>query len=225
MNKVTNYQNISAGQDCTQIFREAYENRYTWDNKSFSGYKGDLLLNLNNKSFEGSFILGSDLKSQIYGIDNDQVVKLVSSQLWEVSIHRVRRSFNEVHGKNTFLAGDINEDGIEILVGGKNNGDKYRIKDNIITMVYRHIHGTLICINTKSTIETGLGYLSNAYTSQYLDPITTIPSCVKNNFQDTFKPLFPDGPWVLTERVITKEAQENEDKETKRFVFLNIRQL
>lgn len=101
-----------------------------------------------------------------------KIHKAISSQLWEVAIHRVRRSFEQTHGKNTFTFGDTNEIGSEVIVGGKNEGDKYRVKNDVVTMVYRHIHGNLIIILTKDVTHTGNGYLSKSYSSQYLDPIS-----------------------------------------------------
>jgi hypothetical protein len=140
--------------ECTQVFKAAYENRYTWA-PGFTGYKGSCAWTDGKKTLEGFFTLGQDFKANVNGIDDENIHKAISSQLWEVAIHRVRRSFENTHGKNTFTFGDINEIGSEILVGGKNNGDRYRVKDNVVTMVYRHIHGSLIIILTKEVIHTG----------------------------------------------------------------------
>ena len=52
---------IPKGSDCTDIFRSAYENRYTW-NEEFSGYKGLFLYTNSDGHFEGSFVLGKDLE-------------------------------------------------------------------------------------------------------------------------------------------------------------------
>ena len=65
-------------------------------------------------------------------IDNEEIVKLISSQLFEVTIHRVKRDFEKVHSENNFQLIREDEKGIEILVSGKSAGDKYRIKDNKI---------------------------------------------------------------------------------------------
>jgi hypothetical protein len=70
-----------------------------------------------------------------------------------VAIHRVRRSFEQTHGDNTFTAGDTDAVGLEVIVSGKGAGDRYRIKDNVVTMVHRHIHGTVVTIFTGSTME------------------------------------------------------------------------
>ena len=54
----------------------------------------------------------------------------------------------------------------------REQGDKYRIKDDVVTMVHRHIHGTVVTIYTTDVTDTGAGYLSHTYTSQYADPAT-----------------------------------------------------
>ena len=73
------------------------------------------------------------------------------------------------HKDNQFRAGDSTDEGLEVLVGGKGEGDKYRIKDDVVTMVHRHIHGTVVTIHTEEVTDTGSGYLSKRYSSQYAD--------------------------------------------------------
>jgi hypothetical protein len=196
---------IAAGSDCTAAFRAAYENRYTWD-PGFGGYSGRCVWEQGEQRAEGRFQVGADLKAQVEGIADEAIHKAVASQLWEVAIHRVRRSFEQTHGENTFTAGDTDAVGTEVIVGGKNAGDRYRIKDYVVTMVHRHIHGTVVTIFTESTTDTGRGYLSRSYTSQYADPATGEARGGLSRFTDTFVPLTGDGPWVLSERVVETEA-------------------
>ena len=148
---------------------------------------------------------------------------LISSQLWEVAIHRVRRSFETVHGANKFNFGTKNDLGVEIIVEGKNKGDRYRVNNNIVTMVYRHIHSRLIQIFTDKVTYTGTGYLSKEYTSQYLDPITAEPLQGKTFFSDNFAPLYQKGPWVLTERSIITEPFQGKLGSNDKFTFSNLK--
>ena len=92
------------------------------------------------------------------------------------------------------------------IVGGKGEGDRYRIKGDVVTMVHRHIHGTVVTIFTESTTDTGSGYLSRSYTSRYSDPATGEAKGGISRFTDTFVPLSEAGPWVLSERVVETEA-------------------
>jgi len=202
---------LAPGSDATAAFRAAYENRYTWD-PGFGGYRGRCVWEQPGaagepvRRLEGSFQVGADLKAQVEGIDDAEVHKAIASQLWEVAIHRVRRSFEQTHGENTFSAGDTDAVGTEVVVGGKNAGDRYRIKDDVVTMVHRHIHGTVVTIFTESVTHTGSGYLSRSYTSRYADPATGEPKGGLSRFTDTFVPLVEGGPWVLRERLVETET-------------------
>ena len=209
---------------CTEFFKAAYENRYTWES-NFPGYKGNCSWTDGKRKIKGTFCLGKDLKAIVNEIDDEQINKAISSQLWEVAIHRVRRSFAQTHGKNTFAFGDTNEIGSEIIVGGKNEGDKYRVKNNVVTMVHRHIHGNLIVILTKDVTHTGKGYLSKSYSSQYLDPISKKDLKGKNFYKDEFFPLFKGGPWVLTSRSIHQESLEGSILSKQAFSFSDIKSI
>ena len=200
---------IAPGSDCTAAFRAAYENRYTWE-PGFGGYSGRCVWEQDDQRVEGTFKVGADLKAQVEGIDNEEIHKAIASQLWEVCIHRVRRSFEQTHGDNTFTAGDTDAVGTEVIVGGKNAGDRYRIKGDVVTMVHRHIHGTVVTIFTLATTDTGAGYLSRRYSSVYSDPATCAARGGTSHFTDTFVPLAGTGPWVLSERVIAADAGSDE---------------
>lgn len=210
----------SPGSDCREAFRAAYENRYTWD-PGFSGYSGRCIWQQGDRSVEGRFEVGADLKAKVTGIDDAEVEKAMASQLWEVAIHRVRRSFDQVHGDNTFTAGSTTDEGLEVLIGGKGEGDRYRIKDRVVTMVHRHIHGTVVTIHTGSTTDTGSGYLSRTYTSQYADPSTGEARGGLSRFEDTFVPLETRGPWILEQRVINTEAHGETPAGTQTFRFFD----
>ena len=202
---------LAAGSDATAAFRAAYENRYTWE-PGFGGYRGRCVWEQPaaggqpGRSLQGSFVVGADLKAQVEGIEDQEVHKAIASQLWEVAIHRVRRSFEQTHGENTFTAGDTDAVGTEVIVGGKNAGDRYRIHNDVVTMVHRHIHGTVVTIFTESVTHTGSGYLSRTYTSRYADPASGTARGGLSRFTDTFVPLVEGGPWVLSERVVETEA-------------------
>jgi hypothetical protein len=209
------------GSDCTAEFRAAYENRYTWDG-SFPGYRGSCIWEQGEQRLEGKFTVGADLKANLEGFSNEDVHKAMASQLWEVAIHRVRRSFEQTHGANTFIAGDTNEIGLEVIVGGKNSGDRYRIKNNVVTMVHRHIHGTVVTIFTESTTDTGSGYLSRSYTSEYSDPVSGENKGGISRFTDSFTPLGKSNLWVLKERLVASDAFADTPASQQSFRFENM---
>ena len=74
--------------NCKEIFKKAYENRYTWKN-DFQGYQGKCIFFTNDNIHKGNFVLGTDFKPNIQNIEDEKVVKSIASQLFEVCIHRV----------------------------------------------------------------------------------------------------------------------------------------
>ena len=95
-------------------------------------------------------------KPNIKKIEDEKIVKNISSQLFEVCIHRVKREFKSVHAENNFNLLKNSDSGIEMRVSGKNQGDKYRVKNDCINMVYRKIHGTIIEIFVEEFLHTGI---------------------------------------------------------------------
>ncbi len=209
------------GKDCRDLFQNAYENRYTWG-PFFKGYKGRCKWKNEDSEFEGSFSLSKDLKPRIFQIENKEAEKAIYSQLWEVAIHRIKRDFLSVHGANTFIAGDSNDIGLEVIVGGNSKGDRYRIKDNIVTMVHRNIHGKLIIIFTKEVMNTSNGYLSKTYTSQYFNPINLKPLNSLSLFEDSYTQISDNGPFVLSSRTIKKSAYQSHPPTEEQFLFLDL---
>ena len=203
--------------NCKKIFQKAYDKRYTW-NTEFTGYEGKCIFFANNNSCEGKFVVGKDFKPEIYNIDDQNIVKSISSQLFEVSIHRVKRKFEEVHSKNNFKLIKNSESGIEMIVSGKSEGDKYRVKNNCINMVYRKIHGIIIEIYVQEFFDTGSGFLSKRYTSQQINPKTFKANALKLEYEDKFINIGLPDIWMLNSRVI-KYLNKNQEEETQKFIF------
>jgi len=195
---------IAPGTDVRDLFRAAYENRYTWE-PGFAGYRGICEWQQGERLVRGRFQVGADLRGTVEDIDDAEVEKALQQQLWEVCIHRVRRPFEQTHADNTFTAASLEATGLEIEVGGRSAGDRYRIADDVVTMVHRHIHGTVVTIHTEEITETGSGYLSRRYSSRYSDPSNGEPKGPAQHFVDTFAPLGDGGPWVLQERVVSAD--------------------
>ena len=203
--------------NCKEIFKKAYENRYTWKN-DFHGYQGKCIFLTNNNIHKGDFILGKDFKPNIQKIEDEKVVKSIASQLFEVCIHRVKREFESVHSENNFNLVNNSISGIEMSVSGKNQGDKYRVKNDCINMVYRKIHGTIIEIFVEEFSHTGIGVLSKKYSSQSIDPNTLEAVSQKLEYEDEFANIGAADCWILNSRTI-KYLNQNQEEETQKFVF------
>lgn len=201
-----------------ELFRTAYENRYTWD-KSFPGYTADVTYTHNGQVYEGTATVTADLKATVEGIEDEAAAKSVHNQLFEVAIHRVRRPFEASHGQNTFSYGQPQTDGaVEILVGGKGEGDRYQVRNDEVTLVYRHIHGVVVTIHTFSTHDTGAGYLAHRYDSVYHDPNTGEQKGGLSDFEDTYEAV---GDFQILSRRYVETVIDGRD-EVQEFKFSNI---
>jgi len=202
--------------NCKEIFRKAYENRYTWRN-NFNGYQGKCIFLVNNNTHEGEFLLGKDFKPKIKKIEDEKIIKSIANQLFEVCIHRVKREFKSVHSENHFNLLKSSELGVEMSVSGKNQGDKYRVKNNCINMVYRKIHGIIIEIFVEEFFDTGIGFLSKKYSSQSIDPDTLKAKSQKLEYEDEFTNIGEKDYWILNSRTI--KYLNNNQEEIQKFVF------
>ena len=198
-----------------EMVQAAYENRYTWD-KSFPGYTTDVTLKLGDETFEGTAKVNPDLSAEVFGVEDETAHKIIKNQLWEVAIHRVRRPFEKSHGENTFAIEGTDENGAtKIAVGGKADGDAYKVKDNEFVMVHRHIHGVVVTINTESSYDTGSGYLSHKYDSVYHDPKTGEQKQGRSQFTDEYTAV---GDYT----VLQKRSVISEDGPTMEVSFSNL---
>jgi Protein of unknown function (DUF3386) len=201
-----------------ELFRAAYENRYTWE-RSFPGYTADVTYKQGNEVFTGKIRVPATLKPEVLDVENEEAKQAIHGQLFEVAIHRIRRTFEETHSSNTFSYGKTDENGaVEILMGGKASGDKYKLNKNEVTLVHRQIHGVVVTINTFSSHETGEGYLSHTYDSVYHDPKTGEQKGGKSDFVDEYEKV---GNYViLNRRQITTDL--GGETAVQEFTFSNI---
>ena len=208
---------VSTKFNCKEIFKEAYNNRYTWP-KTFNGYSGKCIFVENGTATEGNFILDGNFKPEIINISDKNIVKGLSSQLFEVAIHRVKREYNEVHKNNNFKFLEETDKGIKMEVLGKNEGDKYTVKDKKINMVLRKIHGVVIEIFVQEFIDTGDGFLSKRYSSQQLNIETLTPKSNILEYEDDFVNLGINNIWVLGSRII-KFLDDNDKENEIKYIF------
>ncbi len=187
-----------------ELFRAAYENRYTWD-ANFPGYSTDITVKQGDRRYIGKARINHDLTYDITDVSDEQAQELIKGQVWEIAVHRVRKPFEETHGKNVFELGETDETGaVAIAVSGKAMGDGYKVRNNVVSLVHRHIHSVVVTINTFSTIDTGEGYLADRYDSVYHDANT---GELKGSSQseDTYANI--SGYYILTRRIITEDKQ------------------
>jgi hypothetical protein len=204
-----------------EFFQAAYENRYTWD-QNFPGYTADITYKYDGQELTGKVKIDANLKAEVLDVEDEAAKKAIHGQAWEIAIHRVRRAFADTHGANTFSYGKTDETGaVEILMGGKAEGDKYKVRNNEVCHVHRLIHGTYVTIDTFSSHDTGAGYLSHTYDSVYHDPQTGAQKGGKSVFTDEYEKV---GEYsILNRREIRTEIEGKVS--VQEFIFSNIQLL
>ena len=81
-----------------------------------------------DKTFTGQVRVNQDLSTEVLNVDGLVVKKELYSQLWEITIHRIRRAFEDTQGQNTFRYGETDDTGAaELLVGGESKGNSYKV--------------------------------------------------------------------------------------------------
>jgi hypothetical protein len=201
-----------------ELFQAAYENRYTWDG-NFPGYTADITYKYDDRVIKGQVRIDASLKAEVLNIEDEAAKKAIHGQAWEIAVHRVRRSFDQTHGANSFRYGSTDANGaVEIFVGGKSEGDKYKVRNNEVCHVHRLIHGTFVTIDTFSSHDTGEGYLSHTYNSVYHDPETGAQKGGKSDFTDEYEKV--GNYYILNRREIRTETAGN--LAIQEFIFSNI---
>lgn len=202
------------------LFRAAYENRYTWDG-NFPGYSADVELKQGEEVYTGSLRINRDYSVEVTGIEDEEVRQSVYTQLRDVVTHRKRNSFEESHGKNTFSTGTADGTGaVEILVKGDSMGSNYKIRGTEICQVSRVMGRMAFVIDTHESLDTGSGYAASRYDAVFRNPQTN--DIIRElQFEDTYEKI--GDYWVMTRQVV--HSKENGSVTTTEFNFSNVKLL
>jgi hypothetical protein len=203
-----------------ELFRTAYENRYTWDN-SFPGYTADVELKQDAEVYTGKVRINNDLSVEVTGIDNEEVQESIYTQLRDVITHRKRGIFDQAHGKNEFSLGNQDATGaLEILVKGDAMGSNYKIRGQEICQVSRVMGRMAFVIDTHESLNTGTGYLATRYDAIFRNPQTN-ELTQELQFEDTYEPI--GNYYIMTHQVVHSIDQGKTT--TTEFNFSNIKLL
>lgn len=200
-----------------ELFRAAYENRYTWD-ENFPGYNANVQLKQGDEVYNGTIRINRDLSVEVSGIKDEQVQESIYTQLRDVVTHRKRSQFDQSHGKNEFSLGKSDESGaVEILVKGDAMGSNYKIRGTEICQVSRVMGRMAFVIDTQESLDTGNGYVSTRYDVVFRNPQTNEVNKVLN-FNDTFQQI--GNYYVMINQVV--RSYENGERTTTEFNFSNV---
>ncbi|WP_083625979.1 DUF3386 domain-containing protein [Planktothrix serta] len=188
------------------LFRTAYEHRYTWD-ANFPGYRADIELKQGDEVYLGHIQIHPDLSVEVTGIADEDVKQSVYTQLRDIITHRKRNSFEQAHGKNKFSLGKTDDSGaIEILVEGDAMGSNYSVRGDEICRVSRVMGRMGFVINTHESLDTDQGYIASRYDVVFRNPQTQ--EIIRElEFEDTFEKF--GNYYIMTRQVIhSKEADK-----------------
>lgn len=203
------------------LFRAAYENRYTWD-QNFPGYSGDVQLKQRDEVYTGKVRINRDLSVEVTGIEDEKVQESIYTQLRDVVTHRKRSAFDHSHGKNQFSLGETNQTGaVEILVKGDAMGSNYKIRGTEICQVSRVMGRMAFVIDTYDSLNTGSGYLATRYDVVFRNPQTNDISQV-SKFEDTYEKV---GDYYVLIKQIVYAAPQNSNFTKTEFNFSNVQLL
>lgn len=203
-----------------ELFRAAYENRYTWD-ENFPGYSADVQINQGDEVYTGKIRINRDLSVEVTGIEDEQVRESIYTQLRDIITHRKRSAFDKSHGKNEFNFGKTDETGaVEILVKGDAMGSNYKVRETEICQVSRVMGRMAFVIDTHESLDTGIGYIATRYDAVFRNPQTNEVTNVMK-FEETYEKV--GDYYVMTSQVVQQYKQG--DRTTTEFNFSNIKLL
>lgn len=203
--------------EARDIFRAAYENRYTWDDR-FPGYRADLELRQGDEVYCGQIQVNSDLSVEVAGFEDETVKESVYNQLRDIVTHRKRSTFDKAHGKNSFTLGNTDPTGaVEILVSGDAMGSNYKVRGQEICQVSRVMGPMAFTINTEESLQTGEGYLSTRYHAIFRNAQTNELKG-KRNFNEAYEKI---GDYYLPSLQRVEAIDAGGTVTTTEFIFRN----
>ncbi|MDY7005394.1 MAG: DUF3386 domain-containing protein [Cyanobacteriota bacterium] len=207
-------------QNARDLFKAAYEHRYTWD-PNFPGYTADIELKQGSELYNGQISIKPDFSVEVTGISDEEVQQSVYTQLRDIVTHRKRSSFEASHGKNNFSLGDRDETGaVEILVEGDAMGSNYKIRDKEICLVSRVMGRMAFVINTHKSLDTGEGSVATHYNAIFRNPQTN--EVIRElEFEDSYEKI--GSYYIMIHQVVN--STEKGQVTTTEFNYSNIKLL
>ena len=201
-----------------EIFRAAYENRYTW-NDNFPGYQAQLELRQGEEVYQAQVKVNGDLTVEVSNIDDEQVKESLYNQMRDIVTHRKRKSFDQAHGKNRFSLGEEDATGaVEIKVEGDSMGSNYKVRGKEISQVSRVMGPIAFTINTAESLDTGEGYIATKYNAIFRDPKTDELK-EKREFEEEYANI---GGYYIPTRQRVEAIAKDGNTTTTEFNFSNI---
>lgn len=201
-----------------ELFRNAYENRYTWDDK-FPGYTAVVDFKQGKDKYTGSIRVNPDLSVEVTGINDEEASQTVKNQLLMLAVHRKRSPFEVTHKNKTFKYDSASKSGVmEIVEQGGKAAARYQVADNRIVQVSRLLGPHAVVVKTLDTQTTPEGYIATQYQSTFHDAKTNQLIGLETSF-DSYKKV---GSYYLPVRQVVEHTEDG-DKFEAQFEFTQIK--
>jgi hypothetical protein len=162
---------LSDDPEARDLLKRAYETTYRW-NKEFKGFKADLEVTVNGKSFIGD--LEVRLPDQVnVSLPDPEISRWAEGQIEMMAVHRGHRVFDSSDGKHTLTLGeqDAHPLGRLVQIHGDGLNTRYRVKENRIVQINRNMGPVRFTINVQDAIKTSDGKnLNTRYVVYYFTP-------------------------------------------------------
>jgi len=211
---------VTEQKSAKELFRSAYENRYTWDTE-FPGFSADIELKQGDEVYTGKVRVNPDMSVEVSGVEDEQVKESIYTQMRDVITHRKRGNFEQAHGKNEFSLGETDTTGaMEILVKGDAMGSNYKIRGTEICQVSRVMGRVAFTIDTHESVNTGEGYIASRYDAIFRNPQTNEVTS-ELEFEDGYKKI--GNYYIMTHQVVRSDEQGQQT--TTEFKYSNVKLL
>lgn len=190
---------LSQSNSALEIFRHAYESRYTW-NSQFPGYTSKVELKDNEKAYTGTIQITPDLDVKVTEIEPKEESQIVDDSLQMMVIHRRQVPFSQEHKNSTFQIGTTNKNGsIEIVETSGNTKSRYKVFQNQLVQVNRFLGDTAVTVDVLNSEKTPTGYIATHYRTVFRQPQTKEVVGVEDS-EDTFTKI--GDYYLLTHQLI-----------------------
>ena len=204
-----------------ELFRKAYENRYTWDTQ-FPGYTAEIELKHGKENYKGRIRVNADTSVEVTGIEKADARQVVENQLRMLITHRRRVPFEVAHRNSTFKLGSTDKTGaVEIFELADQTESHYKVFQQQLLQVNRLLGKSAVTVDTLDSEITPFGYVATRYRATFSQPQTKQVLGVQEYF-DSYKKM---GSYYLPTRQVIRDFQQGQLTETTEFNYTNIQLL
>lgn len=187
-----------------ELFRKAYENRYTW-NQQFPGYTAAVVLKEGKEEYRGRIRVNPDMSVEVTDINKEEVRRFIERQLGMIVVHRREVPFEVAHKNSTFHLGTTDKAGaIQVFEQGDKTEAHYKLLRSQVKQVNRLLGPHSITVDLVDSEVTPEGYFPTRYRTTMYQPQTK-QVLEEMESKDNYKKV--ENYYVLASQVIDHSAQ------------------